>query len=272
MTPCRLHLLKARDAPVVAVLRRGPSRWAHVAAWRWDEGSVTHGAWLHARLYPERSAISPSGELIATFVLDPRASSELEAYFAVSRLPWLHALAVWETLGTWTTGAHFESDRELLLAGGCGAPKPDRGSFPGDVSVSPVDTHWVRARLFRELRTGWTEGTADEPWSAKLPVPLEAHPDAVLVTRRSPREGDSRALLLVSLWEHQREYYVIRDGGPEALDGVVSAEWASDGSILAATRSGHLKMIGPDGEELWGYDMNRVEPDPRPAPRWATSW
>jgi hypothetical protein len=243
-----------------------------VAAWRVDQGSVSHGAWLAARIYPERSAISPDGKLLATFVLDPRPDSAWEAYFAVSKLPWLHALAAWETVGTWTTGAHFESDRDLLLAGGCVAAQPDHGSFPGEVTFAPVDTRWIRARLFRELRTGWAEALEGEAWKAELPAPLETSPGAVVLTRRSPHEGDPRALVLVSLGERQREYYVLRDGHPTALDDVVSAEWGPDGSILAATGSGHLRMIGPEGETLWTYDMNRVEPDPRPAPPWATSW
>jgi len=233
---------------------------------------VTHGAWLRARIYPERSAVSPNGKLLATFILDARPHSAWESYFAVSKLPWLHALAAWETVGTWTTGAHFESDRDLLLAGGCVGSLPDHGSYPGDVTFAPVDTRWIRARLFRELRTGWTEVSEGEASRAGLPAPIETSPGAVVLTRQSPQKGDGRTLVLVSLRERQREYYVMREGHPTALTEVVSAEWGPDGTILAATGSGHLRMIGPEDDTLWTYDMNRVDPEPRAAPPWATSW
>lgn len=260
---------------MACVLRRGPSAWCHVALWRVDDGAVLHGAWLRATLYPERSAVSPDGRLLAAFVHDGRASRPWQTYFAVSRAPWLHALAAWETAGTWTTGAHFESGTDLLLAGGClSRDAPDHGTFPGSVTFAPVDTRWVRARLFRELRTGWTEAAGEEPWLKALPAPLEAHPDAVVVSRPGPEDegGDGRRLVLVSLQERQREYYLVAGGAAEPLEDVRCAEWGPGGSVLAATTSGHLRVLERDGRVAWEYDMNRVEPDPRPAPPWATSW
>ncbi|HVD29548.1 MAG TPA: hypothetical protein VNC79_13760, partial [Mycobacteriales bacterium] len=60
--PPRLFGIPARDAPVVAVLRRGPSAWAQVG--RWDVGSTPSyqpGSWLRGTLYPQRCDLSPDG-------------------------------------------------------------------------------------------------------------------------------------------------------------------------------------------------------------------
>jgi hypothetical protein len=46
---------------------------------------------------------------------------------AISRLPWLHALAAWRTNGTWTRGAHFVGDPAVREVG-----PPDHGSVPYD--------------------------------------------------------------------------------------------------------------------------------------------
>lgn len=101
-TPPRLYCIPATRAPVVAVLRRGPSDWAHVGRWDLSEGRYEPGAWLKARIFPRRSDLSPDGRYLSYFAHDPRADWEHgEAYVAVSKLPWLTALHAFGTCGTW---------------------------------------------------------------------------------------------------------------------------------------------------------------------------
>jgi hypothetical protein len=71
--PPRLFGILARDAPVVAVLRRGPSSWAHIG--RWDVAAATYlgGSWLRGTLYPQRCDVSPDGRFLAAMALVPRA-------------------------------------------------------------------------------------------------------------------------------------------------------------------------------------------------------
>jgi hypothetical protein len=265
--PCRLHVLAATAAPLACVLRRGPTDWFHVARWRYLDGVVEHGAWTRVKIYPERCGLSPDGSLLGVFAL----GGEWGPYFAVSRVPWLHALAAWAAAGTWTTGVCFGADGTLELAG-CVGPEPRSGTYPGPVARRPVDTHWVRARLQRELSTGWEVVEAPwPPWVHRLPAPLQAHPAAV-VARRAPAGRKGEALVVVSLREGHREYYLVGPGAARPLEGIRWAETAREGRLLAATDAGELRVLASDLSPEWTYDMNPPEPDPRPAPEWARRW
>lgn len=270
---CRLHLLRAESAPVACVIRRGPTRWFHVARWDFEADTVEHGAWTRIALYPERCAVSSDGTRLAVFA----RGGEWGTYFAVSRAPWLRALAAWGTLGTWTTGSHFTRDDVLILAG-CAGPSPFHGRYPEGVVCEPVDTWWTRGRLFRELRTGWNVvplpkggelSDAADPWLAGLPAPLGASPGAVVVTRPSPSDA-TRALVLVSLTEGEREYYVREGDRLAPLMEARRAEWGAGDELIVATWSGRLQVLDGRLRCRWEYDMSAALPDPQPAPEWAT--
>jgi len=90
----------------VAVLRRGPSDWSHVGRWDVARGTYEPGAWIRANLYPQRCDLSPDGRWLCYFTLKGGARWDVgDTYVAISRLPWLTALAAWSTCGSWTSGA-----------------------------------------------------------------------------------------------------------------------------------------------------------------------
>src|SRR5215218_9709560 len=128
----RLFGIPATRAPVVAVIRRGPSGWCHVG--RWDTVALTYeaGSWMHGVLYPQRCDLSPDGRWLSYFVLKSSAHWAPGAtYHAISRLPWLAALAAWGTDGTWTRGLAFVA--------------PGAAAFP----AGPPETGDVRPLLQR---------------------------------------------------------------------------------------------------------------------------
>lgn len=255
------------------MLRRGPTEWFHVACWNLADDTVEHGAWLHATMYPARCAVSADGALLAAFIRDERRGlGEWHRYFAVSKVPWLTALAAWQTVNTYTTGAHFEPDGTLVLAGTLVTAAPFHGLYPGKIVLEPTDLHWTRAALFRELRTGWTiEQTA--PWLDELPAPLSASRDAVVITRAAPRRAQ-QTLALVSLFPGQREYYLVQTVAPVALQDVVWAEWDPQraGTFVVATNAGTLQRLTTSLDVVWEYDMNPFAPEPLEAPSWAARW
>ena len=121
MTAPRIFGIPAADAPIVAVIRRGPSDWAHVGKWDVAAGTYEPGSWLYGRIFPQRSDVSPDGRWLCYFVHSySRRDGNWphgETYIAISRLPWLTALMAFGTCGTWTRGMHFRS-----VHGGLGVP------------------------------------------------------------------------------------------------------------------------------------------------------
>jgi hypothetical protein len=283
--PVRLHALLATKAPVACVIRRGPSAWCHIARWDLASDTVEHGAWIRATLYPERCGLSSDGSLLAAFILSAKGGiGERGRYFAVSRVPWLHALAAWSTNSTWTTGAHFDDDGSLTLAGALCDAEPTHGSYPGRVSLAPIDKQWTRARLQRELHTGWEEVPSSAPWLARVPAPIASTPNAIAIERRSQHDP-RRSLVLVSLGEKLREYYLrTSDDTLTPLDDLTWAEWhpLRATHLIATTRTGHLALLQPEPapapepepepEPVWTYDMNTPQPNPTSAPEWAHHW
>jgi hypothetical protein len=120
-------VLPAAEAPRAVVLRRGPSPWYHVMLWHTDTDHLEHGAWFRGRIYEERCDVSPDGELLLYFAMQGRKTltSYKGSWTAVSRVPWLHALALWPQGHTWGGGGRFVGPREIVLATDSTKTHPD---------------------------------------------------------------------------------------------------------------------------------------------------
>ena len=124
-TPPRLFGIAASRADVVAVIRRGPSDWCHIG--RWDVAKLKYeaGSWLKGKLFPQRCDVSVDGRWLAYMALKQNAAELNQSYLAISRLPWLKALAAWRLGETYTRGVHFADDADTSCLG-----KPDTGHVP----------------------------------------------------------------------------------------------------------------------------------------------
>jgi hypothetical protein len=60
--PARIHLLPAKGAACVVVIRRKPSKCFHVIRWNTRTDELEHGSWFHGKLYPKRCDVSFDGE------------------------------------------------------------------------------------------------------------------------------------------------------------------------------------------------------------------
>jgi len=282
MVAPRVFCIPARAAPVVAVLRRGPSDWSHVGRWDIERAVFEPGAWIHGNLYPQRCDLSPDGRWLSYFTLRGRASWKAgTTYIAISRLPWLHALAAWGTAGTWTRGARFVDDPRAHAL-----PPPDEGE------VGPLGRHFGlvvnRAASFAvERRHGWREsdGTpprdADDMWDQRRGeriVMCKSRPGShdidggVELTvrgefaafREGPFRGDTRVT----------DYTVRHNDTDTPLTGVQWADWDARGRLLVATTDGRLQIrADPESDSvLHEVDLNAFRPDTRPAPGEARQW
>ena len=115
-SPCRLFVISARDAPLAVILRRGPSKWYHLIRWHTEQDTFEQGAWFRGRIYEERCDLSPDGTLFVAMCHGGSCRPGYTyAWTAVSRAPWMYALALWPWSGTYGGGGRFLHDRCLAL-------------------------------------------------------------------------------------------------------------------------------------------------------------
>jgi hypothetical protein len=280
MPPPRIFCIPALEAPVAAVIRRGPSSWSHVGRWDIADGTYQAGSWLRGTLYPQRCDISPDGRWLAYFALKPGATWDVGAtYIAISRLPWLSALAAWQTCGTWTLGLRFDLDRSAWGVNdpSVGDLQPIRRRF-GLVPNADV-TFAV------ERRRGWSESAdtpskeAEDPWEIRR---------APRITMEKPRPGDARTVLRVSGTyaalrrsmpgqERIADYVLVDDGRPLLLADIQWADWDADGRLLVATTDGciqirDLRTGDASGDVVSEVDLAAFKPEPTPPPPSAYAW
>ena len=268
----RIYCLPATKAPIVAVFRRGPTKWSHVGRWDLGERRYEPGAWLAGRIFPRRSDLSPDGRFLCYFAHKPSAIWEHgDAYVALSKLPWLTALHAFATCGTWTRGYYFTEDTDSENGEDTKLP------IPYGLRSIPV------IQFANERRRGWEEAR-DSPQRDPGDA-WDQHRNA-RIQKRQP--GGDRLLCVESRGWAGGEfgvdqavdglrvgYWLERDGQMQLLDHIQWADWDRDGHLLVATRSGKLQVWAFDGdhsEVLFDEDLSLSEPNPAPAPAWAQRW
>lgn len=119
--PPRLHVLLARHADVGVILRRGPSKSVCSILWDRRRDSFSTGQWLRGRIYERRSDLSPDGRYLIYFAMNGRSRSRTRgSWTAISRAPWLKAIALFAKGDCWHGGGLFASKRGYWLNEGYG--------------------------------------------------------------------------------------------------------------------------------------------------------
>jgi hypothetical protein len=154
----RIYVLLARKAATALVFRRGPTKNVLLLRWNLVEDTITEGQWLRGHIYERRCDLSPSGEHLVYFAAKWRG--KYPSFTAVSRPPYLTALALWEGMGAWGGGGHFPNERTLQVNHRV-VGAPDEGGLAPKMSVEPFGPDSGRGEDFpiwhaRLVRDGWT--------------------------------------------------------------------------------------------------------------------
>jgi hypothetical protein len=276
MSP-RVFCIPAARAPIVAVLRRGPSAWSHLGRWDLDRLVYEAGAWIRGNLYPQRCDLSPDGRWFCYLTLKSSAKWRAgDTYVAISRLPWLTALAAWGTCGTWTRGLHFAEDRDVWQVGPPdeGDAEPCRRRF-GIALTRP-------ASFAVERRRGWTEAADSLPRPPGDMWDETRAADLKMEKARPGFEGATRLRVQGSFAAFRESsparpkpvrYEIVEAGGAVVLEGVQWADWDHEGRLLVATTDGKLQVWDCEKDAVISeVALGHLTPSPSPPPAEAYRW
>lgn len=265
----RLYCILAREAPLAVVFRRGPSKQVLLVLWQTDTDQFHEGQWLKGRIYEHRCDLSPKGRRLIYFAADYK-----EPYFswtAVSKPPFLTALALWPKGDGWGGGGLFKNENRILLnhrpeemdlAKGFKLPSNFRvkpfGKRPGWGEDSPI----VDARLSRD---GWRlvqNGKAIEH-GLDASLWVEFSPPIVWSKRHRQLRRYELQMHIQGLRERDGRWYLIehllsdRDTGSVISLGKTEwADWCQSGDLLFA-KDGKLFRLC--------FSAKGVPPDPSSA-------
>jgi hypothetical protein len=173
----RLYAILARAAPLAVVFRRGPTRQVLLSLWRTDTDQFSEGQWLKGRIYERRCDLSPSGKRLIYFAANYKAP--YFSWTAISKPPFLTAVALWPKGDAWGGGGLFAKEKEVLLNHRDQEQDLAEGfQLPSFVKIKPLGQHsgWgedspiVDQRLLRDgwklVQTGTTieHGTKSRVW------------------------------------------------------------------------------------------------------------
>ena len=261
--PARVHAILATDAPVGVVIRRGPSRQVAVLGWDTETDEFRLGQWFSGRIYERRCDISPDGKHFLYFAMNGYWDAETKgSWTAMSRAPFLKAVALWPKGDCWNGGGLFLGGDRFWLNAGC-----SEGEAVGSVALKRVDEYpWhegyggecAGVYYIRLQRTGWVLRKSEPGGGGTVSTfekPVEAHWKlrklAYATTHLRPGKGcyfdehqlvDSRTAEVIECraWEWAE---VDRD----------RLVWAEQGRIFA----GRIGSGGLEAKELFDFNPLR---------------
>lgn len=284
--PPRLALLFARRADVAVIFRRGPSKRVEVIRWDTTRDTFERGQWFHGRIYERRCDLSPDGALLVYFASKFNRFTTFDtdftyAWTAVSRPPWLTALALWPKGDCWHGGGLFVDSRRLVLNHRPEVAVPHPNHQPRGLKVTPdpaasgEDDPLYSRRLDRDgwvVRQDWVieqRGYPDffhttTPEVRVRPQPSRPNNLAVVMERRS--DG----------LKYRETFSLEGSGAPVILPGGVDwLDWDQSGRLVML-HNGSLSVADVAGRDVSPFrelvDFRADAPEEREAPASACIW
>ena len=283
--PARLFIIVARKCHSAVIFRRGPSKWVQLIKWNTKTDTFEAGQWFHGRIYERRCDLSPDGSLLIYFAqkISARTMKDKEytyAWTAISKPPYLTALALWPKADCWDGGGLFHSDKAVQLNHLRGAKPHPSHKPPGWLHISPKTSgRGEDDPIFSERldRDGWS---LQQEWKLEN----RGHPKWYRTIQPEVREKRSRSqkqlLRLtrsVERLDYTEEFSVTR-GTKMQSQLITRASWADldHGGRLIFARDGKVfaGQLYDSGtfKETELADFNSSRPQPLPSPPQAKKW
>jgi hypothetical protein len=282
--PARLFVLLAREAPRAVVFRRGPTRWTQVIEWRTDTDTFVEGQWFRGRIYERRCDLSPSGRFLIYFVskLTPKTVADSEytyAWTAISRPPFLTALALWPKGDCWHGGGLFRTETEVWLNHAISKPHPNHRPKGLRIVSNP--------KAYGEDYPVWSQRMVSSGWTniqeGRYLPPSDGYDyttEQEEIWERTQPNGATKLRSVLEAIDFKRpggwvESFSLMVGSQDfRIPGADWADW-DQGGRLVFTRSGQVwsgRWIGKSLECKLLADLNDHRPSKVVSPSWARSW
>ncbi|MEM7164609.1 MAG: hypothetical protein AAF581_04055 [Planctomycetota bacterium] len=262
--PARIYGILAREAPVAVLFRRGPSQYVQVIRWDTEADTFEQGQWFYGRIYEHRGDLTPDGKYMVYFAASRSREREKhkQTWTAVSKPPWLTALAMWWKGDSWSGGGLFPDGRTLMLNDPklefpfVEEPKVPGCPFGVGTLLLSVGEEWpIEAERLERDGWGFTETESGH-----------------YILRKS---HDGYVLTAYPQFRYN-EYTLTSPGGQVVvLNDIPWAEWDQRGRLVAA-RKGCVLAASPEeavaGEWTELIDLSPNKPNRRKSPSWARSW
>ena len=257
----RLYVILAREAKRAVVFRRGPSKRVQLLVWHTDTDEFEDGQWFKGRIYERRCDLSPSGKLLVYF-----AAKHKLPYFswtAVSKPPFLTALALWPKGDCWGGGGLFQKERKISLNHGAHQMTlADGFAVPSRVTVQQLGKHSGGGEddpilSMRLERDGWkllqySDGVVHDLEDYMF---VEFNPVLVWAKKHVPSRGRYELQMhILGLHEREGPWYIIdhfvkdtKTGTTLELGRTDWADWCHSGDLLFANK-GRLFRLGFSSE------------------------
>ena len=241
-----------------------------------DTLTFTQGASFRGKLYPRRCDVSPNGEFFSYFALKGKGGTfvgqtGLKTYQAISRTPWLFALAAWPETGTYTRGQHFVAAHE--------AP-PLAVPMHGDATpLAKLGLGLLRTSVASyaiERRRGWSEAAdcpargANDMWDERRALALEKPRPLGVETLRL--EDDGLVDSALGFDNRRPRYRWLRGKESVLLEDADWCDWDAFGRLLVANEKSLCIFDGATRKELARHDLAALAPNPQIAPAWAKTF
>jgi len=265
-TTARIHLLAAKEAPFVAIIRRKPAHTFHIIRWNTVTDTFEHGSWFQKQIYVHRSDISFDGKWMVYLARGVQGTT----WNGVCLLPHLKTYLEAEAPTTYGGGGYWK-DRKTLLADDWLTTK---GSIPFQVEPKPYEGKGTPDILHcRMLRDGWTRNGENYGTTRKVRGKPFVHPcdgDDGWYWQWE-RRGPTLETFYRGYFEHGLKYEFRVREYPALLDQEV--EWATftANGDLVFSRLGWVYRYAPkairQGKPSFAADLNSLTREETPRPQ-----
>jgi hypothetical protein len=275
---CRLQVLLARSAPVGVIFRRGPTRWVQLIKWDTRQDSFEEGQWFRGHIYVGRSDLSPTGSFLIYFASKFSRKTVVDkeytyAWTAISKPPFLTALALWPKGNCWHGGGLFTGQHDVFLNHRPEAAVPHPKHLPKGVRVTPNPI------AFGEDDPVWTPRMERDGWRFTQGLQYDYRRERTIrpsVMEKLNRRGspklrvekyyDPEEQWLCSIVNKRGREFPIGVGTWADFDQAGRLVFASEGKLFSGTlMKGKVALT-----QL--ADFNASKPTALKPPAWATRW